>query len=218
MPAHTLKMGLIGAGRIGRLHAEHLTSRITSADLVMVADTFEEVARETAERYGIPLAAQDYRAVLDRPDIQAVVICSSTGTHAQIIEEAARAGKHIFCEKPVALDLPSIDQALAAVEPAGVELLGRAGAISTANNYPNTGIISDARSVRRDLPLYFFVERYAESFVSEMAAFVDAVLQDTPVPVTGYDGRVPVVMALAARKSLIEHRPVRLSEIEQRIY
>src|SRR5258708_12473171 len=111
MPAHTLKMGLIGAGRIGRLHAEHLTSRITSADLVMVADAFEEAARETAERYGIPLAAQDYRAVLDRPDIQAVVICSSTGTHAQIIEEAAQAGKHIFCEKPGALDLPSFDQA-----------------------------------------------------------------------------------------------------------
>ena len=339
MPAHTLKMGLIGAGRIGRLHAEHLTSRIMSADLVMVADAFEEVAREAAERYGIPLAAQDYRAVLDRPDIQAVVICSSTGTHAQIIEEAAQAGKHIFCEKPVAFDLPSIDRALDAVKRAGVklqigfnrrfdanyrrvrqavekgeigqplvihiisrdpapppveyirasggifldmtihdfdmtrfligseveeifvlasamsnpviaaagdsdntvvmlqftngvigtisnsrhavygydqrvELLGSAGAISTGNNYPNTAIISDARSVRRDLPLYFFVERYAESFVSEMAAFVDAVLQDTPVPVTGYDGRVPVVMALAARKSLIEHRPVRLSEIE----
>src|SRR5260221_2370065 len=122
MPAHTLKMGLIGAGRIGRLHAEHLTSRIASADLVMVADAVEEVAREAAERYGIPLAAQDYRAVLDRPDIQAVVICSSTGTHAQIIEEAARAGKHIFCEKPVAFDLPSIDQALDAVKRAGVKL------------------------------------------------------------------------------------------------
>src|SRR5258708_26435609 len=122
MPAHTLKMGLIGAGRIGRLHAEHLTSRITSADLVMVADTFEEVAREAAERYGIPLAAQDYRAVLDRPDIQAVVICSSTGTHAEIIEEAAHVGKHIFCEKPVALDLASIDRALDAVKRAGVEL------------------------------------------------------------------------------------------------
>src|SRR5215467_44373 len=122
MPVHRLKMGLIGAGRIGRLHAEHLTSRILSADLLMVADAFEEVARETAEHYAIPLAVQDYRAVLDRPDIQAVVICSSTGTHAQIIEEAAQAGKHIFCEKPVALDLPSIDQALDAVKRAGVKL------------------------------------------------------------------------------------------------
>ena len=112
MLAQTLKMGLIGAGRIGRLHAEHLTSRVPSADLVMVADPFEEAARSCAERYGIPSYGRDYREILDRPDIQAVVICSSTDTHARIIEEAAQAGKHIFCEKPIALDLPSIDQAL----------------------------------------------------------------------------------------------------------
>jgi myo-inositol 2-dehydrogenase / D-chiro-inositol 1-dehydrogenase len=96
-----------------------------------------------------------------------------------------------------------------------VEVLGSNGAVSSGNNYPNAAIISDGHSVRRDLPLRFFVERYTESFVVEMAAFVDAVLHDTPVPVTGYDGRVPVVMALAAQKSLAEHRPVRLSEIEQ---
>jgi myo-inositol 2-dehydrogenase/D-chiro-inositol 1-dehydrogenase len=84
----------------------------------------------------------------------------------------------------------------------------------TENNYPNTAIISDSRSIRRDLPLHFFVERYTESYVTEMEAFVDAVLHDKPVPVTGYDGRVPVVMGLAAKKSLVEHRPVRLSEIK----
>src|SRR5260221_3282627 len=122
MPAQTLKMGLIGAGRIGRLHAKPLTSRIPSADLVMVADPFEEAARSCAERYGIPSYGRDYRAVLDHPDIQAVVICSSTDTHARIIEEAAQAGKHIFCEKPIALDLPSIDQALDAVKRSGVKL------------------------------------------------------------------------------------------------
>src|SRR6266699_714644 len=122
MPAQTLKMGLIGAGRIGRLHAEHLTSRIPSADLVMVADPFEEAARSCAERYGIPSYGRDYRVVLDHPDIQAVVICSSTDTHARIIEEAAQAGKHIFCEKPIALDLPSIDQALDAVARADIKL------------------------------------------------------------------------------------------------
>src|SRR5215467_3403665 len=109
-------MGLISERRIDHLHSEHLTSRILSADLLMVADAFEEAARETAEHYAIPLAVQDYRAVLDRPDIQAVVICSSTGTHAQIIEEAAQAGKHIFCEKPIALGLETIDGALGAVE------------------------------------------------------------------------------------------------------
>jgi len=340
MPAHSLKLGLIGAGRIGSLHAEHLTSRIPAADLVMVADAFEEAARQCAERYAIPFTTQDYRDVLTRPDIQAVVICSSTDTHAQIIEAAALAGKHIFCEKPIALDLPSIDRALDAVERAGVklqigfnrrfdanyrrvrqavergeigrpqllhlisrdpkpppieyirvsgglfldmtihdfdmarflvgseveevfvlagvlvdsaigavgdvdtavitvqftngvigtiensrqaiygydqrvELLGSAGAIRTENNYPNTAILSNGHSVQRDLPLHFFVERYAESFLAEMAAFVDTVLHDMPLAVTGHDGRVPVVMALAARKSLTEHRPVRLSEIEQ---
>jgi len=339
MPAHLLKIGLIGAGRIGRLHAEHLTSRISSTDLVIVADVVEDVARQCAERYAIPAFTQDYRAVLGHPDIQAVVICSSTNTHARIIEEAAQAGKHIFCEKPIALDLLSIDRALEAVERAGVklqigfnrrfdanyrrvrqaveqgeigrphllhivsrdpdpppvdyirisggifldmtihdfdmarfligseveelfvlanvmdnpaigavgdvdttvvmlqfsngvigtisnsrhaaygydqrvELLGSGGSVCTGNNYPNTAIISDGHSVRRDLPLHFFVERYTESFVSEMAAFVDAVLHDVPVPVNGLDGRIPVVMALAAHKSLVERRPVRLSEIE----
>ena len=334
MPAELLKIGLIGAGRIGRLHAEHLASRIPSAELVMVTDVFEKAARECAERYAIPYT-QDYHAVLDRPDIQAVVICSSTDTHARIIEEAAQAGKHIFCEKPIALDLSTIDRALDAVAHAGVnlqigfnrrfdasyrrvrqavehseigrphrihiisrdpapppieyirvsgglfldmtihdfdmarfligsevdevfamadvmidpaigeagdvdtavimlhftngvigtiensrravygydqrvEVQGTAGAVWTENHYPNTAIISDSRSIRRDLPLHFFVERYTESFVAEMEAFVDAVLHDKPVPVTGHDGRVPVVMALAAKQSLAEHRPVRL--------
>lgn len=337
--ARSVKMGLIGAGRIGRLHAEHLTSRISSVELLMVADVYEEVARECAERYAIPAFTCDYREVLIHPDIEAVVICSSTDTHARIIEEAARAGKHVFCEKPIALDLAAIDRALNVVKQNGVklqigfnrrfdanyrrvrqaieqgeigqprqlhiiscdpapppidyirvsgglfldmmihdfdmarfligseveevyasasaldypaiaevgdvdravvllrfangviatisnsrratygydqrlELLGNEGSVSIDNNYPTTAIISDAQSVRRDLPLHFFVERYNESFVSEMQAFVDALLHDASVPVTGYDGRVPVVMALAARASLTEHRPVRLSEFD----
>ena len=117
-----LNIGLIGAGRMGRLHAEHLISHIPSAKLIMVADALEEVARECAERYAIPSATQDYRAVLDHPDIQAVVICSTPDTHAWFIEEAAQAGKHIFCEKPIANDLPSIDRTLDVVERVGVKL------------------------------------------------------------------------------------------------
>ena len=115
MPIPSLKIGLIGAGRIGHLHAEHLTTRIPSADVLMVADAFEETARQCAESFAIASFTRDYRVVLDRPDIEAVVICSSTDTHARIIEEAAQAGKHIFCEKPIALDLASIDRALKAV-------------------------------------------------------------------------------------------------------
>ncbi len=338
MPAQSLKIGLIGAGRIGRMHAANLTTHIPSVELIMVADVLEENARQCAKRYAIPFPTQDYHAILDRPDIEAVVICSSTDTHASIIKEAAQAGKHIFCEKPIALDLSSIDRALNAVARAGVklqlgfnrrfdasyrrvrqaveqgetgrlqqlhiisrdpapplieyipgsgglfldmtihdfdmarflagsevdevfvmagvmvdpaigevgdvdtatillrfsngvigtiencrraaygydqrvEVLGSAGAVRTENKYSNTAIISDSSSIRRDLPLHFYIERYTQSYVTEIEAFVDAVLHDKPVPVTGHDGRMALVLGLAAKKSLAEHRPVHLSEI-----
>jgi myo-inositol 2-dehydrogenase/D-chiro-inositol 1-dehydrogenase len=94
-----------------------------------------------------------------------------------------------------------------------VEILGSEGAIGTANCFPNQATISTGTSVRRDLPLNFFMDRYTESYVSEMRAFVDAVIGDKPTQVTGIDGRIPVVMALAARKSYDEHRPVGLDEV-----
>jgi myo-inositol 2-dehydrogenase/D-chiro-inositol 1-dehydrogenase len=95
-----------------------------------------------------------------------------------------------------------------------VEVLGSAGSVRTENKYSNTAIISDSHSIRRDLPLHFYIERYTESYVAEMDAFVDAVLHEKPISVTGYDGRMAVVLGLAAKKSLAEHRPVRLSEID----
>ena len=339
MPADVLNVGLIGAGRIGRLRAEDLARQIPAANLVVVADGFEEAATQCARQLGIPAAVADYRRVLDRSDVDAVVISSSTDTHAQIIEEAAQAGKHAFCEKPIALSLPTIDRALGAVDRTGVklqigfnrrfdanyararqaveggeigrpwllhivsrdpapppieyvrvsgglfldmtihdfdmarflmgseveevyatagvlvdqaigaagdvdtavtvlrfangvigtidnsrravygydqraEILGSAGLVSTANNFPNTAQISTEQSVRRDLPLHFFLERYRASYLAEMTAFVDAVLDDRPIPVTGHDGRVAVVMALAAQRSFAENRPVRLADVE----
>lgn len=72
---------------------------------------------------------------------------------------------------------------------------------------------STAESVHRDSPLNFFMDRYTESFVNEMRGFVTAVLEGKPTPVSGVDGRIPVVMALAARKSYDEGRPVRLEEV-----
>ena len=119
--AEQLRLGLIGAGRIGRVHAANVAQRVPSARLVAVADVFGEAAHALAGDYGLD-AYDDHRRLLERSDIDAVVICSSTDTHAQMIEEAAQAGKHIFCEKPIALDLARIDQALAAVERAGVKL------------------------------------------------------------------------------------------------
>ena len=107
-----VNIGLIGAGRIGKMHAEHLAFRIPDANLLAVADVFVKAAEKCAADYQIPAAFQDYHRILDNPDIDAVVICSSTDTHAQIIEEAAAAGKHIFCEKPIDFDLERIDLSL----------------------------------------------------------------------------------------------------------
>jgi myo-inositol 2-dehydrogenase/D-chiro-inositol 1-dehydrogenase len=75
-------------------------------------------------------------------------------------------------------------------------------------------VVSTAQAVRRDLPLNFFMDRYTESFAAELRAFVGAVLEDRQPPVTGVDGRIPVAMALAARRSCDERRPVRLSEAD----
>jgi myo-inositol 2-dehydrogenase/D-chiro-inositol 1-dehydrogenase len=94
-----------------------------------------------------------------------------------------------------------------------LEVFGSKGAASTGNWYANAVTVSDAQNVRRDLPLNFFMDRYTESYVAEMRAFVDAVQNDKPVPVGGIEGRIPVVMGLAARKSYAENRPVRLDEI-----
>ena len=333
-----LNLGIIGAGRIGRLHANTLTTRVAGAELLAVADIFEDAAKAAAEDYRIPHFTADPTELIRSGDIDAVVICSSTDTHCRFIIEAARAGVQIFCEKPIAFDLAEIDEALAAVAEAGVELqigfnrrfdanharlkraiedgeigeahtvtiisrdpspppidyikvsgglmmdmmihdfdmarfllgeveeiyalgdvkidpaigeagdidtakvmlrfengafgsiensrqavygydqrvevFGSQGAATTGNWHPNTVTISDASSVRRDLPMHFFVERYFESYVTEMIAFVDAISNGQTAPVVGNDGRVPVLMALAGMRSMTENRPVRLDEIE----
>jgi len=117
-----VNVGVIGVGRIGRLHARNLKYQVSGTRVLAVADIFEKSAREVASQLEIPIVEKDYRILLENDDIDAVVICSSTDTHAQIISEAAQAGKHIFCEKPIALDLNKIDQAITAVKKSGVKL------------------------------------------------------------------------------------------------
>ncbi len=332
-----LNLGLIGAGRIGRVHAESVY-RLPQAKFRAVSDIHLPGAEQCAADFAIPAAHSDHRALLDDPAIDAVVICSSTDTHTQFIIEAAEAGKHIFCEKPIALDLATIDQALAAVDRARVklqigfnrrfdsnfqhlhnvvqqggigrphlvritsrdpapppisyievsggifldmmihdfdmaryligaeveelhatgavlvdpaigaagdvdtavvtlkftngalgvidnsrqavygydqraEVFGSKGAVEAANRTPHNTTHSTADGVAQPNPLYFFLERYMAAYGAEMSAFIAAIQNDTPTPVTGVDGRVPVVMGLAARKSLREERPVRLAEI-----
>jgi myo-inositol 2-dehydrogenase/D-chiro-inositol 1-dehydrogenase len=333
-----VNVAVIGTGRIGRLHAAHLAHRVKGARLVAVADLREESARECAVELGLSRAFGDPRRILDDPEVQAVAICSSTPTHAPLIAEAAAAGKHIFCEKPIALDLKQIDEALAAVDAAGtklqvgfnrrfdpnfhrirelvregavgdphllritsrdpapppieyirasggifldmmihdfdmarylvgdevqqlyavggvridpaigeagdidtavvtlqfakgclatidnsrravygydqrVEVFGSKGMVNTENNTPNRARLSTSEAVREDLPLYFFMERYTESYLNEMDAFLECIREDTDPPVTGLDARVPVVMGMAARLSCERGSPVSLSEI-----
>ena len=118
-----IKVGVIGAGRIGKLHLENLSVRIPSAEVVAVADIFVEGAKEIADRFGIKAVTADYREIISNKDVEAVVICSPTDTHAQYTIEAAEAGKHIFCEKPLDLSLEKIQMVLDVIEKTGVKLM-----------------------------------------------------------------------------------------------
>lgn len=333
-----LKVGLIGAGRIGRLHADNIVRHIPEAAVVAVADIAIEAAQALAAAYGIPYVTQDYWEIVNDPKIEAVLICTSTNTHAEIIKAAAAAKKHIFCEKPLALNLSEIDEALKAVEKAGVilqvgfhrrfdphfrrlkelldggtigkpwllkitsydpapppisyvkvsggifldmtihdfdmarfllgeveevyaagavlvdpeiekagdvdtavvtlrfksgalgvitncrkatyghdqriEILGEKGGLFAENPLPYTAYVANESGYRTPPLHYFFVERYREAYIAEMKAFVEAVREGKEPQVTGLDGKIPVVIGYAAKRSCLERRPVRLSEID----
>lgn len=336
-----LNVGLIGSGRIGRIHAENLATRIRGVRLVAVADIALEAAQDLAKRYNISVTTTDYRELLDDASTHAVAICSATDTHAQFIREAAHAGKHIFCEKPIDFDLSRIDSALAEVERAGVklqigfnrrfdpsfrklrelvaagrigqpqllritsrdpepppieyvkvsggiffdmtihdfdmarylmgseieevfavggvmvdprigevgdldtalitlrfangalgaidnsrkavygydqrvEVFGSAGMAAAGNETPDRHALSNSEGVHSSQPLYFFLERYAESYLKEMQSFIECIREDREPEVNGRDGRAPVLIGLAARRSYDEIRPVRLEEVEIR--
>jgi myo-inositol 2-dehydrogenase/D-chiro-inositol 1-dehydrogenase len=117
-----LSIGLIGAGQMGRAHAENIAFRLPAARLTAVADVDRDRAVACAGRCGVAAVFQDYRELLAKPSLQAVVIATPPATHAEIVAAAAAAGKHIFCEKPLDCDLERVDRALAAVRTAGVKL------------------------------------------------------------------------------------------------
>lgn len=117
----TISVAVIGAGSIGRYHAGSLSSRIRGARLAVVADPVVEAAAKLAADLDSAHTA-DVDAVLADKGVDAVVIATPGPTHAELIAKAAAAGKAIFCEKPLAWDLPTADAAIAAVEKAGVLL------------------------------------------------------------------------------------------------
>lgn len=116
-----LRIAVLGAGRIGSLHAGLLHQRTEGVTVEAIYDILPAAARSVGARLGVPVA-ESPRAVFEDPSIDAVAICTSTDTHIDLLIEAARAGKAIFCEKPLSLDLADVDRGLSAVGEAGVYL------------------------------------------------------------------------------------------------
>ena len=122
MMAQPLGIGIIGLGTIGHIHEATVRSFGDSFRLAAVADLDEAVARRLGTEAGVPAYASGGE-LLNNPAVEAVVIATPAETHGELIEEAATAGKHVFCEKPLDVDVQRIDRALAAVEQAGVLLM-----------------------------------------------------------------------------------------------
>lgn len=336
-----LNIGIIGAGRIGKVHLESISYHVKNATVKAVADPFmNDETKAFIESFGVEKIYTDYQKILDDPEIDAVLVCSSTDTHADISIAAIEAGKHVFCEKPVdhsvakiqavadalakhpeikfqvgfnrrfdhnfaairkAYDAGKIGEAhilkitsrdpeppnpayikvsggifldmtihdfdmacfltnsdveelyvnsAVLVDPAigeqgdvdtaiimmkmangalavidnsrraaygydqRAELFGSKGMVATSNDTLSSAVISDENGVTGEKPLFFFLERYMASFSEEMRQFVDACENNTEVPVGIHAGMQSVKIALAAKKSVAEHRPVKLSEIQ----
>ncbi|MBN2093169.1 inositol 2-dehydrogenase [candidate division KSB1 bacterium] len=338
MKKDKLKFGVLGVGRIGKVHVENLTNQIAETDVVAISDVFPSELEKVAQKYNIETAVLDYKDVLNNPAIDAVTICTPTDTHYQIILDAAAAGKHIFCEKPIDLAIDKIKKINDTIKKTGVkmmvafnrrfdpnfskvhdvvaagkigeshvlkitsrdpapppveylkssggifldmtihdfdmarflvgsevtevyaktnvlvdpvfkkvgdwdtaivtlsfkngaigtidnsrqavygydqrvEVFGSKGVVAADNNRPDNHIFINREGTHSALPLFFFMERYMDSYLNEMKAFVAALKNNTPMPVDGNDGLQAVVIGLAAMKSAKENRPVKLSEI-----
>ena len=116
----TVRFGVLGAGRIGRVHARAVAS-VPGAELVAVADPVAEAARNVADAFGCEIRTVD--RIEGSGDIDAAIICSPTDTHADLIERFVRAGKAVFCEKPVDLSVARAKRCLATVETEGGTLM-----------------------------------------------------------------------------------------------
>jgi len=111
-----LNIGIIGAGRIGKVHTQSIVNYVRTAKVAAVADPFI-TGETTAWASGLGAkVTKNYLDIINDPAIDAVLICSSTDTHSQISLEAIAAGKHVFCEKPIDHDVGRINEVLKALE------------------------------------------------------------------------------------------------------
>ncbi|WP_336779163.1 Gfo/Idh/MocA family oxidoreductase [Pantoea sp. USHLN256] len=157
-----VRVGLIGAGRMGSFHAENLAWRVPGATLAAVADPQPGAADALTNKLGVAKAYSDLHALLQDPEIEAVAIAAPARTHAEWVIAAAQAGKHVFCEKPMAVTLDEADRAIAAAKSAGVVLQvgfnrrfdsGFAAAIAAVKAGEN-GTTQLSRSLTRDPGLH----------------------------------------------------------------
>jgi len=117
-----VKVCLIGAGRVAKVHGSNVKTYIPSSEVVAVVDKDEGVARKLAEELGIAHVFEDHQKALCWGRFDAVVVTTPTFTHYQIVVDAARAGKHMFCEKPIALTLQEADSMIEECNKNGVKL------------------------------------------------------------------------------------------------
>ena len=123
MKRSKLRFGVVGIGRIGKIHIENLVNRIPGAQVVAVCDVAAAELEAVAARYGIGKTFGDYRELLDLPEVDAVAICSPTNLHYQMIVDAAARGKQIFCEKPIDLSIEKVQAANQEVRRRGVRMM-----------------------------------------------------------------------------------------------
>lgn len=116
----TTKFAVLGAGRIGQVHAQAISS-VPTAQLVAIAEPFAEAAKAMQDKYGC--AIQTIDEILVNSEIDAVVICTPTDTHSNLIEQFCRAGKAVFCEKPVDLDVARANECMKVVEETNGKLM-----------------------------------------------------------------------------------------------
>jgi myo-inositol 2-dehydrogenase/D-chiro-inositol 1-dehydrogenase len=117
-----INLGILGLGRIGRIHLENLSTRIEGVR-VLAAMNPSEGGQQFAQKFNVPLVTSNADDVINHPDIDAVLICTPTNLHADYVISVARAGKAIFCEKPLDLSLQKVRETLAVVKQSGVPLM-----------------------------------------------------------------------------------------------
>jgi myo-inositol 2-dehydrogenase/D-chiro-inositol 1-dehydrogenase len=196
-PVH---VGLIGAGRMGSFHAENLAWRVPGAILAAVADPQPGAADALTNKLGVAKAYSDLHALLQDPEIEAVAIAAPARTHAEWVIAAAEAGKHVFCEKPMAVTLEEADRAIAAAKAAGVVLQvgfnrrfdsGFAAAIAAVKAGEN-GTTQLSRSLTRDPGLH------DPSRIPQWTIFLETLIHDFDTLLHFNPGAKPVeVYALA---------------------